>query len=975
MLNMGLGFVFSAQDFASGAMRGLERNFMSLDKRVGLGTSRIQSSFQQLGMGMSLLGTGAVMLGGAFALANAAGEFEQAVAAVAAVSGATADELTQLKDAAIQAGIATQFSPTEAVQGLKELAQAGFDARDSIKLLNPTLDLAAGSLGELTPQGAAGLVSQALKAFGVSADGAGLAVDQMLQSVNLFALNAGELPMSLGIVSRGAQALKQSMGETLATLGLVKNVIPGIERASTGVAVAMERLADTKVQRALRGINVEVTDSNGRFRNFLDVIGDMIPGLSKMTDAKRASFLIDTFGAHALGSMQAVMTQLTNGIKNNAGEVLKGADAVKYLRESFEDASGTAAAFKNKMLDTFAGQKKLLSGSMQTLAIVMGEPLIQVFKPIVSSIATVVNAMIGVFRAMPASVQKAFATFVVGSGTVLSLVGAFVSLRAMSALAAVALKALGLSFGGLLATLGTAISGAALLALLIGGFVVAFQHNVGGIGDAAQALWNRVSLAFRGLSQLFSDGSFSGAVMEELNRAENLGLKRFIISVFVFAGGVNNFFRGFGRGFEEGFADAKPAIDAFVAALNTLGQAFGFVTGIDPNDAKSRWFEFGRVGEWVGSALSGAFSFVVDVLTGVLNFFSGLVDGFSSGFDSIEPAISGFTTALSDLGESLGFVSRSDDVAESTSNWTLFGEIGAKVGMVLADVFGVLANVMTWVIQVAQGVVESWGFVTAGWEIAKNALGQLVSSLSDSFDYLLKSIGLVDGAGSSWAWLGSVISFTIGVIEAAIGIIVSVISAAVSVISAAIQMVIDVIHGIVDVFNGVVLTIGSIVTGDWANVWTGMKLVAFGVIDAIVGAVLELAGAIAGVLDAIGSLFGADLKWQSGLRAFKDFTHNQMRADFGLEGLTASGQRDLAAVSTAPQAAAAAAAASAVPAAAIASLPSPVLYSEQPPQRSVIEDKRQTTIQLQVDGQTLATAVHNADKDAAARGFSPVPSY
>ncbi len=32
---------------------------------------------------------------------------------------------------------------------------------------------------------------------------------------------------------------------------------------------------------------------------------------------------------------------------------------------------------------------------------------------------------------------------------------------------------------------------------------------------------------------------------------------------------------------------------------------------------------------------------------------------------------------------------------------------------------------------------------------------------------------------------------------------------------------------------------------------TGMKLVAFGVVDAIVGAVLELAGAIAGVVDSL----------------------------------------------------------------------------------------------------------------------------
>ncbi|NKF15411.1 phage tail tape measure protein, partial [Rhizobium phaseoli] len=79
-----------------------------------------------------IMTTGVAMVGGAFALADKAGQFEQAIAAVAAVSGATRDELGQLRNAAIEAGIATQFAPTEATVGLRELAQAGFSAEESI---------------------------------------------------------------------------------------------------------------------------------------------------------------------------------------------------------------------------------------------------------------------------------------------------------------------------------------------------------------------------------------------------------------------------------------------------------------------------------------------------------------------------------------------------------------------------------------------------------------------------------------------------------------------------------------------------------------------------------------------------------------------------------------------------------------------------------------------------------------------------
>ncbi|MGN6108839.1 MAG: phage tail tape measure protein, partial [Kofleriaceae bacterium] len=131
--SLGLGFVFTARDLASGKLEALERRFASLDDRVTGGTQRITGSFRALGMGLASLTAGAVVAASAFMLADAAGKFEQSVAAVGAVAGATASELGALKDAAIDAGLATQFSPTEATLGLRELAQAGFSASESIQ--------------------------------------------------------------------------------------------------------------------------------------------------------------------------------------------------------------------------------------------------------------------------------------------------------------------------------------------------------------------------------------------------------------------------------------------------------------------------------------------------------------------------------------------------------------------------------------------------------------------------------------------------------------------------------------------------------------------------------------------------------------------------------------------------------------------------------------------------------------------------
>ena len=888
--NLGLGFVFTARDLASGAISNLERNFTSLDRRVGLGTENIQSAFQQLGVGLAVFTAGAATVGAAFSLANAAGRFEQSIAAVAAVSGATAVELEQLRGAAIDAGIATQFSPTEATMGLRELAQAGFNAQESMQLLIPVLDLAAGSLGELSPQQAAGLASQAMKAFGISTDQASISVDRMLQAVNVFALNASELPMALGTASRGAQALHQSLSETLIALGLVKNVIPGVERASTATAVAMERLADPQVQQRLRGIGVAVVDSQGGFRAFLDVLGDMAPALDRMSESQRSAFLLQAFGREALGGVNAILTQVTSGIRTNTGETVRGAAAIAYLRDQFENAGGTAARFREQMLNTFEGQKRLLAGSLETLAIVAGEPFAQVFRPLVTIVVDVVNAVLGVFRQLPAPVKRTFAAFVVGAGAVVAMVGAVIAAKAGIALLIIGLKAAGITIGGLLATLLPAVLIFGALALAVAGFVVAFRNNVGGIADFFQGVGARISLAFRGLTQLFDQGGFSGAVRDELNRAENQGLKDFLINVFLWVNRIRNFFAGIATGFSAGIEAARPTIDAFLNALRRLGTA-------------------------------------------------------------------------------LGFLSERDDAGTASSRFREFGLTGERVGRVLATVFELIVQAMTAVVEVAEGVAQGWEWISAGGSVLWSALSQLGSKIQEVINYMFGSTSATQQNGSAWTALGNVIAFVIGWIISAIGVLVSIVSAAVAVISAAIQIVMSVFSGLADVITGVVFIIGGIFTGSWSDIWMGMKLVAFGVVDAIIGVVLELAGAIAGVVDALTGLFGEGTHWQQGIRDFRDSLRADMAEGMGVQDLTFTRPTR---PGTAAPGAPASDAMSSMPAVAAMT---PAIPASFPMTPAAPPASPPITVNLQVDGTTLATAVHRADRDSATRSFSPVPAY
>lgn len=895
--SLGLGFVFTARDLASRTIAKLERNFLGLDQQVGASAARINGAFIELGAGAALMAAGVGTVAVAFSLANAAGRFEQAVAAAGAISEATTEELGLMRDAAIEAGLATQFSPTQATKGLQDLAAAGFNVRDSIRLLTPVLDLAAGSLGQLTPEDAAGLAAQTMNAFGLSTDDASVAVDRMLQSVNLFALQAKELPLAIGTASRGAQTLNQSLSETLISLGLVKNIVPGVERASTGVAVAMERMATPEAQQRLRGLGVAVTDAQQRFRPFLDILGDLAPELMKMSEAERSAFLLTTFGRHALGGINAILAQVTNGIRTNRGETLRGAEAIAYLRDQFENAGGTAARFRDRLLDTFEGQKNLLRGSLETLAIVLGEPFAQVFKPIVGTIVEIVNSILNVFRQLPAPVKRAFAAFVVGAGAVAALVGAILSAKAGITLLVAGLKAIGLTVGGLFALSLPAVLMFGALVAAIAGFVVAYRQNLGGIADFTRGAWEKVSLGFRGFVQLFEQGGFSGAVRDELNRADNHGLKDFLIQVYLWVNRIRSFFSGIARGFSAGIEAARPSIDAFMGALRGLGVA-------------------------------------------------------------------------------LGFLSEKDDAETASSKFKAFGTTGEWVGNTLATVFDGLVQVMTKAIDVAKGVAEKWDAISTGGAVLWNALSQLGSKIEEVVNQMYGSTSAANGNGNAWTSLGNTVGYAVGIILSVVGALVAFISAGLAVVSAAAEIVKTTFSGLADMVTGVVFIIGGIIEGDWDKIWTGMKLVVYGAVNTMIGIILELGGAVAGVADALAGLFGKKTQWQQGIRDLRESIRTDLAASMGTTELAFTRPKRLGDAG-APLGAALGRGASPSalgPMPAVAAMPGaspmspPRAFGPPPPSPPIV-------INLQIDGQAIATAVHRADRDGASRSFSSVPSY
>ena len=108
--------------------------------------------------GITALGTAAVKTGA---------DFDAAMSKVAAVSGATGDDLQALRDKAREMGSQTKFSASEAAEAMNYMAMAGWKTEDMLSGIEGIMNLAAASGEDLATT--SDIVTDALTAFGLTA--------------------------------------------------------------------------------------------------------------------------------------------------------------------------------------------------------------------------------------------------------------------------------------------------------------------------------------------------------------------------------------------------------------------------------------------------------------------------------------------------------------------------------------------------------------------------------------------------------------------------------------------------------------------------------------------------------------------------------------------------------------------------------------------------------------------------------------
>lgn len=506
----------------------------------------------------------AAVTGLGVAAVKTAADFDSAMANVAAISGATGDDLQALRDKAREMGEKTKFSASEAADAMSYMAMAGWKTGDMLSGIEGIMNLAAASGEDLATT--SDIVTDALTAFGLTAEDSAHFADILAAASSNANTNVSMMGETFKYCAPVAGALGYSAEDVAEAIGLMGNA--GIKSTQAGTAL---RTMMTKLQgelklsgEALGEVTIQTANADGSMRELSDILADCRTAFSKMSESEAAAAAETLVGKNAMSGFLALMNSAPGDIDK--------------LRNAIESCDGSAEDMAAIMQDNLNGQLTILKSQLEELAISFGEMLMPVIRKVVTAVQGFVDKLNNMDEAQRKTiitiglVIAALGPFLVILGTVISTVGKSMKAYASAAKGIKKLMVAVKSGTGIFGKLGTALGGisAPVLAIVavIAVLVAAFSH-----------LWKT-----------------------------NDGFRENIIATWTqIKETVNNFCQG------------------IVDRLNSLGFEFSSITEV----LKAVWDGFCNL---LGPVFEGAFRFISDTLSTVLDVILNTVDFFIAVF-------------------------------------------------------------------------------------------------------------------------------------------------------------------------------------------------------------------------------------------------------------------------------------------------------------------------------------------------------
>ena len=355
--------------------------------------------------------TGAVTALGTAAVKTAA-DFDAAMSQVAAISGATGEDLEALREKAREMGSKTKFSASEAAEAMNYMAMAGWKTSDMLEGIEGIMNLAAASGEELSTT--SDIVTDALTAFGLTAKDSGHFADILAAASSNANTNVSMMGETFKYCAPIAGALGFSAEDTAEAIGLMANAGIKSSQAGTALRTIMNNLAgEVKFCGENIGeVTIATTNADGSMRELSAILAECRVAFNGLTESEAASAAESLVGKNAMSGFLALMQAAP-------------AD-VEKLSTAISNCDGTSGQMAATMQDNLAGQMTILKSQLEELAISFGELLMPVIRDIIGWIQGLVDKLNG----MDDGTRKVILTvaaFAAALGPVLIVVGKVIS--------------------------------------------------------------------------------------------------------------------------------------------------------------------------------------------------------------------------------------------------------------------------------------------------------------------------------------------------------------------------------------------------------------------------------------------------------------------------------------------------------------------------------------------------------------------
>lgn len=340
-------------------------------------------------------------------------EFEQGMANVSAISGATGAELALLSEKAKEMGATTKFSALEASDAMSYMAMAGWNSSQMIDGIGGIMNLAAASGEELAS--VSDIVTDSLTAFGLKASDSADFADILATACAKSNTNVSLLGEAFKNVAPTAGAMGYSVRDTTVALGLMANA--GIKGGAAGTSLngVMTRLAKPtkEVNTAMQALGLSAVNADGSMKPLSQFIPELQAKFSALTDAQKGQYATMIAGKNAMSGFLSIVNSspsdfqaLTDAINNSEGAAQSMADTMNdtvsgkltLLKSQFEgvkiaifDALGSSQ-FKG-VLQSMSDGLSAITPYVTALTVAIGNGLFAAIQGIYNIASTVFNAV------------------------------------------------------------------------------------------------------------------------------------------------------------------------------------------------------------------------------------------------------------------------------------------------------------------------------------------------------------------------------------------------------------------------------------------------------------------------------------------------------------------------------------------------------------------------------------------------------